>query len=108
MYICGNDYISALAEQKVVKVAQVETPGSITSRFMDILADEVGLTKDELPDDKLFVDIGVDSLPMLIISARVQGELNRSTGFDTFIKYPWIGAFKAYLGSSQAGETADI
>jgi hypothetical protein len=45
---------------------------------------------------------------MLNISARVQGELDKNTGIDTFIKYPSIGAFKGYLTSSQAGEVAEI
>jgi acyl carrier protein len=109
MYLCGNDYISALAEQKVVKVSKVKaTAGSVANRFMDILVDETGCAMDELRDDRLFVEIGIDSLMTLCISARVQDELGRDIGTDTFVNCPTIGAFKMYLASSQAGETAEI
>jgi acyl carrier protein len=101
MFLCGNDYISALTEQKNSKATNVEAIESAACRFISILADEVGMTEDELTDDLLFPDIGVDSLMMIIIVARVREELNMDIGNDAFIKYVTIGAFKEYLTSGE-------
>jgi hypothetical protein len=50
----------------------------------------------------MFDDIGVNSLMMLTICARVQEELNKNIGFKTIVAHRSIREFKVFLISDLA------
>jgi acyl carrier protein len=102
IFLCGNDYISALAEQKIERPIGLAQPHDIANRFVDILIDELDLPEDKpIGDDVLLNDLGIDSLMSLTLRARIRGELNRDIGFDTLLKHRTVGEFKTFLVSSQ-------
>lgn len=66
-------------------------------KALNILASEVGLSVDDLTDDVVFADQGVDSLLSLTITGRYREELNLDLDSSVFIDYPTIGKFKGHL-----------
>ncbi|KAL2260542.1 hypothetical protein VTK26DRAFT_5418 [Humicola hyalothermophila] len=68
-----------------------------TSQIMEILAREIGCNLDELADSMLWNDFGVDSLMGLTVSAKIREELELEVPSQSFIDYPTVGAFKAYV-----------
>ncbi|KAL6702743.1 hypothetical protein ACN47E_000977 [Coniothyrium glycines] len=99
VFLSSNDYISALSAQKIVKQPQPDMPSSIVSRFMGILADEMDMDVCELNDELTFADLGVDSLMMLTIEARIREDLDFDIGNDAFLEHYTIGAFRRFLTS---------
>lgn len=70
---------------------------SITNRALNIIAEEVGVSTDELADPIDFADLGVDSLMSLSISGRMREELELTVQSSLFIDYPTVGQLKGFL-----------
>ncbi|KAJ5952040.1 Acyl transferase/acyl hydrolase/lysophospholipase [Penicillium vulpinum] len=85
------------------------TPAPQASQFLDalaIIADESGLTIDDLTDGTVFGDVGIDSLLGLTISARFKEELDLDLDFNAFFfEYPTVGDLKRLLGGFSSGPT---
>lgn len=101
IFLCGNDYTSVLAKEKILVSTNIDKVNqklnSVQSRFLDILANEMGISCDELPDKKGFDELGLDSLMCLTFTGRIREELNLEILPSVFDAYPTIGAFKDYL-----------
>ncbi|KXG47306.1 Acyl transferase/acyl hydrolase/lysophospholipase [Penicillium griseofulvum] len=83
------------------------TPAPQASQFLAalvIIADESGLSVDDLTDGTVFGDVGIDSLLGLTISARFKEELDLDLDFNAFFfEYPTVGDLKRMLGGSSSG-----
>jgi iterative type I PKS product template protein len=79
-------------------------------QVLQILAEESGITIDELTDDSNFADLGVDSLLSLMIVSRLQEELGIGQDWDSSL---WadcatIGALRERLGGKQDESDSDV
>ncbi|SPQ22247.1 190496d0-b581-4049-948e-f857bac8ae96 [Thermothielavioides terrestris] len=70
---------------------------SLVHSVMDIIAQEVHCSHDELADNIAFADLGVDSLMSLTVSGRLREELELNISSNAFVDYATIGEFKRYL-----------
>lgn len=73
----------------------------IVVRAMQIVSEETGIALDDLADDCLFADIGVDSLLSMVIASRFREELNLDLDleFSIFIDLPAVKNLKDFLSS---------
>ena len=68
-----------------------------------IIAEESGLALSDLTDSTVFVDVGIDSLLGLTISARFKEELDLDIDFnELFYECPTVFALKTFLGEPVA------
>ncbi|KAB5547400.1 putative polyketide synthase [Coniochaeta sp. 2T2.1] len=78
-------------------------------QLVKVITSEIGVTPDQLPEDALFADFGVDSLMTLTII----GSIRESTGLDVpaslLEEYPTLGSLREYLGlgNSSTSSTSD-
>ncbi|CAO1601138.1 fusarubin cluster-polyketide synthase [Xanthoria calcicola] len=73
------------------------------AQALTIIADESGIDRDDLTDNLIFSDAGIDSLMGLTISARFKEEMDIDFDFNAlFYDYPTVKALKEYLGDSAA------
>ena len=72
-----------------------------------IVAEESGLAIDDLTDDSVFIEVGIDSLGSMVISSRFREELglDLDSQFSIFTDFPTVKDLKTFLGGT-AG-TAD-
>ncbi|KAI5860457.1 heterokaryon incompatibility protein-domain-containing protein [Durotheca rogersii] len=98
MLLCGNDYISDLPKKKIATQAGIPEPRSIESQLLHILADETGFSRDDITDEHVLTDLGVDSLMRIIIVARIRNEMQLDLGIRLLTGDPSIRAIKRYLG----------
>lgn len=70
---------------------------SITTRTLDVIASEVGVSTSELADAINLGEMGVDSLMSLSITGRLREELELELPSTLFTDYPTVGALKGYL-----------
>lgn len=76
------------------------------ARALSIIAEESGLSLTDLTDSTVFMDIGIDSLLGLIVSARFKEELNVDLDFSAiFYEYPTVGDLKRFLGGPDTNST---
>jgi thioester reductase-like protein/acyl carrier protein len=76
------------------------------TRALAIIAEESGLALNDLTDNTVFADVGVDSLLGLTISARFKEELDIELDFNAlFYEHPTVADLKAAFGSSSASTT---
>jgi len=97
IFLCRNDYIPTLKEEKIVMPTRISEPKSAVPLIMNILANGIGLSYDEFVDEMTFAELGADSLTLMIISSRIHKEAGLKISIWTFYEYPTIGDFKAYL-----------
>lgn len=67
---------------------------------MNIIAEEIGIAMDEMTNDLVFADIGVDSLLSLTVNGRLREELNIDVTSTIFMEYPTVRDLKSYLGAT--------
>ncbi|KAI1129226.1 polyketide synthase [Nemania abortiva] len=86
--------------------APVSAPANARSpRALDIISDESGVAVEDLTDDSLFGDIGVDSLLALAITARFREELDLDLDYDSlFTDSLTVGELKVVLDGDVAAE----
>lgn len=71
------------------------------AKALSIIAEESGIDVDDLTDDLMFSDAGIDSLMGLTISARFKEEMDFDVDFDAlFYEYPTVKSLKELLGDS--------
>ncbi|KAF9883869.1 hypothetical protein FE257_002712 [Aspergillus nanangensis] len=85
------------------------TPASsgVLQRALDIFATEVGLSADEMTDDMVFADSGVDSLLSLTITGRYREELDLDLDSTVFMDYPTLAEFKQSLSGGSGTDKSD-
>ncbi|CAK7231914.1 Type I Iterative PKS [Sporothrix curviconia] len=105
---------AAAAPKKTTKVVTHANIGkvnqkltSVVTQVFDILAKEIGVSNDELVDNVVFADLGVDSLMSLTVSGRIREELDVDLHSNAFVDYPTIGAFKTYLAQFETATAED-
>ncbi|KAI0877844.1 polyketide synthase [Hypoxylon argillaceum] len=78
-------------------------------RALDIISDESGVAVEDLTDDSLFGDIGVDSLLALAITARFREELDLDLDYDSlFTDSLTVGELKVVLDGSAVVDVPSI
>jgi naphtho-gamma-pyrone polyketide synthase len=79
----------------------------VTSRVLEILAQEVGLDESEMTDDLVFADCGVDSLLSLTATGRFREELGVDLESSVFIENPTILGLKRRLSEVTPSYSSD-
>ena len=73
---------------------------------LTIIAEESGIDLDDLTDNLVFVDAGIDSLMVLTISARFKEEMDLDLDFNALVyDYPTVKALQDFL--EDAGDAGD-
>ena len=77
-------------------------------RALQIISEESGVATEDLTDDTVFGDVGVDSLLSLVIVSRLRDELELDVQHEfLFLECPTVGDLKQFLsGDSNANGTA--
>ncbi|CAK1367940.1 unnamed protein product [Cercospora beticola] len=76
-------------------------PAPKIGQALTIVAEESGIAENDLGDDTVFADAGIDSLMGLTISARFKEELDLDLDFNSlFYEYPAVKDLKKLLGES--------
>ncbi|PQE21599.1 polyketide synthetase protein [Rutstroemia sp. NJR-2017a WRK4] len=78
----------------------------VVMQAMNIIVEESGISMDELKNDTVFDDVGVDSLLSLAITGRFREELNIDVSSSVFMDYPTVGELKKLLGGSSGSVEA--
>ncbi|KAI0914392.1 Alpha/Beta hydrolase protein [Ustulina deusta] len=82
----------------------------VLARALEIISEESGVGMDELADNAVFTELGVDSLLSLMVLARYREELKLVIAFDArlFIEYPTVGDLKNFLASSSGARMPTV
>ena len=84
-----------------------QTQTSKLEQALSIISEESGLAVSDLTDSTVFVDVGIDSLLGLTISARFKEELDMDFDFnELFYECPTVRDLKAFLGEPAASAPA--
>jgi len=75
----------------------IQVKGGLTSKALDIVAQEVGCEIVELQGPIVLADLGIDSLMSLSISGRFREELGLDFRSEVFNDMPTVGDLKKYL-----------
>lgn len=86
----------AIVPEKVAEVTAVEESGAV-AEALRLVSQETGLEKEELTDDRSFVEIGVDSLMSLVLSEKLRNEAGLEVKSSLFIECPTVGELKGWL-----------
>nr|APX43974.1 polyketide synthase [Pestalotiopsis microspora] len=90
------------AQPKAQPQAQPATSPT-SEQALAIIAEESGLALEDLTDNTVFGDAGIDSLLGLTISARFKEELDMDLDINAlFYEYPTVGDLKRYLTGGQS------
>ena len=74
----------------------------VTPKAMEIVAEEVGVPVEDLDDERLFSEMGVDSLMALTISGKFREALGVEISSSMFVDYPAVKDLKKFLGSTES------
>lgn len=86
--------------------ASGQSHGSKLAQALSIIAEESGLALSDLTDNTVFVEVGIDSLIGLTISARLKEELDMDLDFnELFYECPTVCDLKTFLGEPGASAT---
>jgi pimeloyl-ACP methyl ester carboxylesterase len=74
-------------------------------KYLSIIAEEVGVPRDELQDDTEFADLGIDRVLAQVITDRFAAETSQSLPLSIFDDFPDVHSFKQHLKArgTQAG-----
>ncbi|EFQ36810.1 beta-ketoacyl synthase domain-containing protein [Colletotrichum graminicola M1.001] len=88
---------------------KTSAPSALSNKFstaLNIIAEESGLSVDDLSDNTVFSDVGIDSLLGLTIAARLKEELDVDLEFNSFFyEFPTVKDLKHHFGNGP--ESAD-
>ncbi|EMD96875.1 hypothetical protein COCC4DRAFT_82412 [Bipolaris maydis ATCC 48331] len=87
----------AVKAPKPVKAVKVAAPAGVTSKVMNIVAQEIDVDMSELVDEAAFENLGVDSLLSLTISARFREELDMDIPSTLFTDCSTVGELKKHF-----------
>lgn len=79
-----------------VEAADMEESEAVAD-VLRLVAQETGLEKEELTDERTFLEIGVDSLMSLVLSEKLRNELGLEVKSSLFIECPTLGELKGWL-----------
>ena len=82
---------------KPVAAVETEKMNPLIADCLKLIANESGMELAELTDDRLFVEIGCDSLMSLVLSEKFRKELRLDVKSSIFIECPTIGELKGWL-----------
>ena len=85
-------------------VHEVQT--TVSSRALTVVAEEVGVSTSELSGNVVFEEMGVDSLMVLTISARLREELDMEISPTWFVDCPTVAQFLKYLKTPDSAVVA--
>ena len=94
-----RDIPTTVVQEKVVtkvEAAVVEESGAVAD-VLQLVSQETGLDREELTDERTFLEIGVDSLMSLVLSEKLRNELGLEVKSSLFIECPTVGEFKGWL-----------
>ena len=74
----------------------------VIPKAMGILAEEIGVPAEDLIDERLFSELGVDSLMALTISGKFREALGVEISSSMFMDYPAVKDLKRFLGSTES------
>ena len=74
----------------------------VTPKAMEILSEEIGVPTEDLIDERLFSEMGVDSLMALTISGKFREALGVEMSSSMFMDYPAVKDLKRFLGSTES------
>ena len=96
------------APQSSEKPLDLPTQGGSFQEALAIIADVTGVAEEELTDEAVFADIGVDSLMSLMLTSRLQDEMDIEISDDNFwAQFPTVGDLRGFFsGSSESDETS--
>ena len=77
--------------------------GSLITKFMNIISEELGLEPSDLPDGAAFGDVGLDSLMSLTITGRMREELEIDVPTSLFVDNATIGDAKSAIFALDGG-----
>jgi iron transport multicopper oxidase len=78
---------------------------NLTSHVLDIIAEEIGISPNELSSDGDLSEFGVDSLLSLTILSRLREALHMDLPTNLFQEYPTIGSLRQYFQMLKASES---
>ena len=83
---------------------------SVFQEALAIISDVTGVAEEEMTDEAVFANIGVDSLMSLMLTSRLRDELELEIEDDTFwARFQTVGDLRAFLSdSSDREETASL
>ena len=80
---------------------------SVFHEALTIVSDVTGVAVEELTDEAVFADIGVDSLMSLMLTSRLQDELNLEIEDENFwARFHTVGDLRSFLSDSSDSEEA--
>ncbi|KAL1953845.1 hypothetical protein VTO42DRAFT_2105 [Malbranchea cinnamomea] len=78
---------------------------SKVKQALQIISEEAGVPFDDLTDDCVFADVGIDSLLSLVITSRFREELDLDAELDDiFLTYPSAKELKKFIADKEGAE----
>lgn len=85
--------------------APLQSNPSMFNEALAIVADVTGIDEEDLTDDADFTSIGVDSLMSLMLTSRLQDELDLDIGIESFwSRFHTVGNLRDFLSNSSDSE----
>lgn len=82
--------------------------GSIWSSVLEIVSQEAGVPMEELSDGASLADLGLDSLLSLVITSRLQDELDINLGHvSLFVECDTVGDLRALIVTGSSSQSDD-
>ncbi len=72
-------------------------------KCLEIIAEEVGVSRDELQEDTEFADLGIDRILAQAITDRIAEETSQRLSHSVFDDFPDVRSFIQHLGQGQGG-----
>ncbi|KAK2014996.1 beta-ketoacyl synthase domain-containing protein [Colletotrichum eremochloae] len=86
--------------QQPIKTTAPSALSAKLSTALNIIAEESGLSVDDLSDNTVFADVGIDSLMGLTIAARLKEEIDVDMEFNSFFyEFPTVKDLKCHFGN---------
>nr|AUI38916.1 polyketide synthetase ClPKS18 [Curvularia lunata CX-3] len=92
---------------KPAKAPKAAAPAGVTSKVMNIVAQEIDVDMSELVDEAAFENLGVDSLLSLTISARFREELDMDIPSTLFTDCSTVGELKKHFSQFEGTTIVD-
>ncbi|KAI1372121.1 beta-ketoacyl synthase domain-containing protein [Hypoxylon crocopeplum] len=83
-------------QEKVVEEAQPAADSTVTEA-LKLICRESGLEMDQLKEEALFAELGIDSLMSLVLAEKFRSELNLEVKSSLFLECANVKAFKDWL-----------
>ena len=95
--------------KRTVKMLKAKKPrnGLLTSKVIEVIAEETDVDVSELVDEAAFDNLGVDSLLSLTISAKLREVLDMDIPTSLFTDNETVGALKKYFANFDSPSSSD-